>query len=160
MLHYSLKGLSIGAIIVLLLGLATIVLEVARTFYLQYPVEDFCSTDDEVYQTIIANLDDWKTTMRRKIDRKDIDSDSLVFSVPSGRSYSIVSYNSNTYSSYLTVVLEHSWNERLGFLGYIYSTLGHTGLEDEDKYRVRYLANDIYCYERKPGYDLTPQTER
>lgn len=143
--------LKVGILIALLLGLAIIIFEVARTLYAQYPEQDFCSTNDEVYKTIVADFDEWTDTMRQRLITNDLDWGRVNFTVPSGRTYTASSFNVNSYRSYLFVVLKRSWNERYGFIGYIYSTLGTPSLDD--KYEVKYLANDIYCYERKPGYD-------
>lgn len=114
------------------------------------PDYEFCTLDDEVYQAINNNAEEWIRTFQERKLSGDITWGSFVFSTSPGRSYSVQAYDT-FFLSELLVVVEHSWNERLGFIGYIYSSTDAPGLGE--KYEVTYLANGIYCYERKVGFE-------
>jgi hypothetical protein len=109
------------------------------------PPPEFCTLNDEVYQTIVANVEEWITSYH--IPNLPTDRE-LSFQVPSGRVY-VVSADTwdiwNNEPPRLFVVREHGWNERMGLNGYIYSLAGETSF---DKYSVEYLAEDVYCYQR------------
>lgn len=112
--------------------------------------EKFCVLDDELYQAINDHIDEWKASMRAAYVAGEPFWKVLTFSVPSGNTYTLQELTEGAYTQ-LLVVKEDSWNERLGFRGYIYSLIGDPDLTD--KYTVTHLSENIYCYQRKQGYD-------
>jgi len=108
------------------------------------PPPEFCTLNDELYQTIVANVDEWIAsyhTPNLPTDRE------LSFQVPSGRVY-VVSADTwdiwNNKPPRLFVVREQGWSTRMGRNGYIYSPAGETSW---DNYSVEYLDQDVYCYQ-------------
>jgi hypothetical protein len=116
----------------------------------------FCTLDDEVFQSVSANIDGWVEAFRSPARRNSAGSGELGFSVPSGKHYSasalLWDYWSDTSSPIIYVMIEWNRNERLGRAGYIYSP-GHR--PDYDMYRFEYLDGDVYCYTRKLWAELT-----
>jgi hypothetical protein len=107
------------------------------------PGDEFCTIDDEVYQAISLHAEEWL----RKMEAEEFVN--LIISVPSGKKYSVSITSYPIYREFL-IVLKHGWNERLGFWGYLYSSIGEPDLTD--KYVLRHLEGGVYCYQRKRGY--------
>jgi hypothetical protein len=113
------------------------------------PPAKFCTLEDEVYQTIVKEAPIWAEEFRSKGRLVDVE---IPFKVPNGGEYLVSGDLWDIVGGKpprLLVVRELGWNERLGSVGYIYSPDGETSF---DKYRVKLLAEDVYCYWRESEF--------
>lgn len=103
----------------------------------------FCTLNDEVYQTIETNLQTWLAYFQSLSEDQ---YPSLTFTVPSGKVYTVnaSTWDINAEPPELFVQIEALRQEPYGLTGYVYTPTGNTTLDR--RYNIEPLADDIYCY--------------
>jgi hypothetical protein len=105
----------------------------------------FCSTDDEVYQTIKANLESWKAYFKT-LPANEIQV--LRFQVSWGGTFVAISrWNGQGDVSPIYVQTIEARQEPFGSSGYAYSANDSSPLDV--RYRIDSMGDDIYCYRFK-----------
>jgi hypothetical protein len=135
-------GLAALMAIVLLFTFSLYDIYIESTYY-TYNDENFCTTDDEIYQAIVTNLDSWTNIMASA-------GSSIEFSVPSGRSYRVFAPDRARYHIYMVVPVQGMLRNVYGRRGYIYSYEYMGSNNYGDDYTIRQMSNTIYCYEWVP----------
>jgi hypothetical protein len=113
--------------------------------------DKFCTTEDEVYQSINLNLDSWLAIFPTDYTGKNAlpMQESINFQVKTGSVYkAFISWPYNANNRLFIVITDHGGPSipELGTEGYIYSS-GHKPPDLYGKYKLTYLANGIYCYQ-------------
>jgi hypothetical protein len=103
----------------------------------------FCTQNDEVYQAIEENVQNWLTYFRTLPKNQ---YPALTFSVSSGKTYIV---NASTWEidvepPELLIQTENLRQEPYGLTGYVYTPIGNITLDK--RYQIQHLAADIYCY--------------
>lgn len=99
---------------------------------------EFCTIQDEVLNTINANLNQWIEEFQRIKEFH-----TIRFSISSGKQYVAISWTPNTPEFFVPV--KEMRNEPFGVAGYVYKNKDML----DRRYKIEPIGNDIYCYSFK-----------
>lgn len=108
------------------------------------PPPEFCTVDDEIYQTIVLNGREWIETFRLR-DWRELGSGSMLVSMPSREIKSVIAawdWENKNEVPQLRIVVD-TFRDILR--EYRYSPDKPIQYPDKDKYK--YLANGVYCFD-------------
>ena len=109
-----------------------------------YVSRDFCTTHDELYQTINAKAQDWLREFPKSL------APVIHFSTPSGRKYVVSgeALQSNDDSYIFVYVQQTHPSSPMGTRGYMYAISGKLPEFNPIVLKTTYLGEKIYCYEK------------
>jgi hypothetical protein len=108
----------------------------ALTAYQTLPPK-FCTTDDEIYKSIVSNEDTWIEQYRET-------SKYPLLTLPNGTDYTVNfgRWDVTAQTPRFFVIVVDERNEPFGRAGYMYD-----GVDILDhRYQIRHLGEHIYCY--------------
>jgi hypothetical protein len=148
-------------LLVLVLAIAIVILPVylchrllvaARAVAVEPPGQ-FCTFDDEIYQTFTKNVEEWMEIFRARQGSLEPGAEEIWFTISNGKQYYVSArfwelgdHGAVELSPKLHIpVVIWSWQGPLGAAGYFYSPLGQLISTGRD-YTFERFAGDIYCY--------------
>lgn len=107
--------------------------------------DTFCTLEDEVYQTIAVQHQEWIEHYRPLLASTGFASPELIFNLENGKGYSVDAsvWRSVDDLPRFFVVTEIGWQERFGTRGYFFSPIGMPSIE---RLRFQRLDGNVYCY--------------